>query len=376
MAEEAELVQKREDLKRQLAAGEYKTLINITFEGTGRLIQKLIRSPELPSFWVSVIAIILVTYLIGLLTSILLGENWYEMSKAAGVFTRVEDLLLGILVGLLGVGVVIILMVAAKISFDLVFTTLHNHLLDAIESLADLADLQHWLTTVFCNIKRLLILSLAIGIVLGLTTVVSASGNLGVFIGVGLTIANVLVSVEMGMAFSQFLLLFSLPVRLSRYQFKLYAVDPSSSEVIDHLSDMFTNMVYIMAGVAALATLFSAFAGFGFSLFFLILIGWAPLAVFFVISQISLTKTITRAKWKTLNEIQAKVETLQTQENLVDKGTMEAISRLMDYHDRIKATRNSALDLRAGLNFLNSLLLPVIGLILGNMKDMIEFFAP
>jgi hypothetical protein len=377
MPEEVELVQKREELKRQLDAGEYKTLIDIFFDGTGRIIQKLTRKLDPPSFWVSAVVIILSTYLIGLLISILLGENYYEMGQAAGSFVSVEDFLFGTFVGLLGVGVVIIFVVAAKVSFDLVFTTFHNHLLNAIESLADLTDLQHWLTNVFCNVKRLLVLALVIGIPLGFNIVITASINAGVFIGIGLTIANVLVSLEVGMAFAQFLLLYSLPIRLSQHKFKLYAVDPSNSETIGHMSDMFSNIVYILAGAIALGTLLSAFAGNRASpdLFFFVLVGWVPLAVFFVISQISLTKIIIKAKWKILNEIQAEVETLQTPENLVNKEMMEAVNRLMDYHDRIKATRNSALDLRAGLNFLNSLLLPLLAFVLANLSDVLSFFG-
>ena len=54
---------------------------------------------------------------------------------------------------------------------------------------------------------------------------------------------------------------------------------------------------------------------------------------------------------------------------------MEAINRLMDYHDRIKATRNSALDLRAGLNFLNSLLLPLLAFLLANLKEVLKLFS-
>jgi hypothetical protein len=44
----------------------------------------------------------------------------------------------------------------------------------------------------------------------------------------------------------------------------------------------------------------------------------------------------------------------------------------MDYHDRIKATPNSALNFRASLNFLNSLLLPILAFILANLDKVIE----
>ena len=44
----------------------------------------------------------------------------------------------------------------------------------------------------------------------------------------------------------------------------------------------------------------------------------------------------------------------------------------MDYHDRIKATPNSALNFRASLNFLNSLLLPILAFVAANLKDVIK----
>ena len=47
----------------------------------------------------------------------------------------------------------------------------------------------------------------------------------------------------------------------------------------------------------------------------------------------------------------------------------------MDFHDRIKATRNSALDLRAGLNFLNSLLLPLLAFLLANLDKIFALFS-
>jgi hypothetical protein len=80
---------------------------------------------------------------------------------------------------------------------------------------------------------------------------------------------------------------------------------------------------------------------------------------------------VRRAKAKTLNEIQAKIEKLHTSESLGEKGTMETINRLMDYYDRIKSTRSSRIDLGAVLNLINSLLLPLLALVLGNIDKIL-----
>jgi len=76
---------------------------------------------------------------------------------------------------------------------------------------------------------------------------------------------------------------------------------------------------------------------------------WGIITIVFLSNQYALAKIITRAKWKTLNEIQAQIKRLRGQEDIPSEKTLEHLGKLMDYHDRIKATRNSALDLRAGL---------------------------
>lgn len=188
---------------------------------------------------------------------------------------------------------------------------------------------------------------------------------------------SVITQFQFGMFIYYLFLLLALPARLSRYQFRLYAADPSSSEVIDHLSDMLNNLVYIAAVGATIVTLFGALFGLLTLSFIimLVLVVWGPLTAFFVTNQYALAKIITRAKWKTLNEIQAKIETLEAQEDIPSEKTLVHLTKLMDYHDRIKATRNSALDLRAGLNFLNSLLLPLLAFLLANLKEVLKLFS-
>ena len=140
MTEESGLIQKREELKRQLAVGEYQTLVDMILDGTGCLIQKLTRNPEPISFWFSGVVIALVTLLIGFWTSIVLGE-FYVLRR--------ERILFEILV----VGLGLAWMIASKICINIAFTNWRDNLLDVIKSGADLADFQYWLVTV-CNVKN------------------------------------------------------------------------------------------------------------------------------------------------------------------------------------------------------------------------------
>jgi len=165
-------------------------------------------------------------------------------------------------------------------------------------------------------------------------------------------------------------------VKLSRFQFKLYPIDPSSSEVIEALSNMGSAIVYIVAVLAALISLIVAFLGFlTFDVTILLIMAmWAPLVAFFGISQYALSKIISEAKRKKLNEIQARIEKLEAADNIEDKEVMGAVERLIAYHDQIKGTPNSALNLRAVLNFINSLLLPVVTFLLANLDKVLGLF--
>ncbi len=481
MSAESELTQKREELKRQLAAGEYKTLIDVMLDGTGRFIQKLSRNLVLPPFWYSALVLALLIWSISLLLSLLLDEFHSIRRK----FITIEILIVALLVPI---------WIGFKIYTDSFFSNVHNHLLDAIESEADLVNFQHWLAAVG-NLKKPLVLGLVVGVWQGITN----SARLGGFIGFGpmtFLVISMLASVGIGL---YYVFLFTAwPVRLSRYHFNLsglqdfpwkppyigvsekhlnaqmpnlkkirtlltegftaeelrrfcydkpdfrpvydklaqdsgkatiidllieyseqkllidilldlakqhnparyekhqpyhdvitiattsssthgksqralYTSDPSSSEIIHRLSDLLSNFVYLCAVIVALAIFFGVYAGQWFNIIRLILL-WIPLILLFILNQYALSRIIINAKWKTLNNIQAKIGQLQTQEEIPAKDTLAHIRELMDYHDHIRNTRNTAFDFRAGLNFLNSLLIPLLAFVLANLDKMLSLF--
>jgi hypothetical protein len=368
MTEESELIQKQEELKYQLSTGEYKTLIDVILDKTGRFIQRITRNPKPPSFLFTAVVLTLFYVLIGLLVSIFVGDKFEAIIAFYGV--EYAFLLAALVVGLMFVAVI-----GYKIYIGNVFKTLNDYLLDKIEVIANLADLQRWLVAI-CNVKRSLLFCLVFGIVFGLYGPFLMLPILGGFIGFGPALLNFILAFQTGIIIYFLFLFLALPVKMSRYQFKLYAADPSSSEVIDKLSDMLSSFVYLTAVLATIGTFILAFIGLlTVSLITLVvLLAWGPLITLFIINQYALRKIITRAKWKKLNEIQAKIETLEIQEHIPSEKTLGHLGKLMDYHDRIKATRNSALDIRAGLSFLNSLLFPVLAFILANLDQVLGLF--
>jgi hypothetical protein len=83
---------------------------------------------------------------------------------------------------------------------------------------------------------------------------------------------------------------------------------------------------------------------------------------------------ITRnAKWKTLKEVELKIKNIQKEGDLADKETIESINRLMDYHDRINATYDAALEVRARGSLLNQILLTLLAAALANIDSILKF---
>jgi hypothetical protein len=73
--------------------------------------------------------------------------------------------------------------------------------------------------------------------------------------------------------------------------------------------------------------------------------------------------------------VQKKIAALQKEQALPNDEDRESITWLLDYHERVRSRRNSALDLGSWLNFLNSLLLPLIAFIVGNIDTLLRLFS-
>ena len=354
--------EERTELMQQLAAGKYKSLPEVILSRMGRLIQEITRHHNPVSHWYSGTVMALAILCLSLIISILLDE-----------FTplRRESILLEIFaVTITAAGTVILAAYMGNVR-----AILHDSILSAINSSADVIVLRKWLDRAY-NPRNHLIFSLAWSILLAPFAVIAPLVSSGGFIGVGPTITTLFAGIVAGMVIYFLILFLTLPARLSRYEFNLYAADPGNSEVVQVLSGMLMSGVYMMALFMAGTTLFLTVVSdvYGILGVVAVIAGWIPIAAWFALNQYALARIIRRAKWRTLNEIQAKIEQLRTQENIPSEQTLGHLNKLMDYHDRIRSTSNSALNLRAGLNFLNSLLLPLLAFVLANLDKILALF--
>jgi ABC-type multidrug transport system fused ATPase/permease subunit len=371
MSTDTALIEKREELKRRLATGEYKTLVDVFLSVVDRLFRTITRrSKPLPIWLVTVYLFILVFLLV--YVSIYVTGEWLAFLNPIAPLGLFGTLLVAILSGALA----IVSAVAINQYIRRVFVLWHDEVLDATESLESLEEVEGWLEKT-CN-KRIHFLVTIIGALIGGSYLIAIiSKQAGVFVGYGSTFTFIILSMFSSAFLYLFLMVILLSARLRRYQLKLFAADPSSSELVSRLSSELSFIIYFVAIYAAILTLINALSrgAIPFFSFLLVLFLWLPIIAMFVLNQTSLSNIIRRAKWKTLNEIQAKVEKLQTSKNFGNQETMDAIKRLMDYHDRVKATRDSALDFTTYLGFINSLLLPLLAFIIGNLDLVLNLFA-
>lgn len=372
MASTNSLIKKREELKRQIVAGEHKTLVDAFLEWFERLIRKITRRTKpLPIWYITTILSTII--ILASLVSIGTTDNLITLYRLSDLWElKVEYVVLWLISNTL---IFVISSILINRYIRRIFLLWHDDLLDATDSVESLEQFEYWYQQV-CNRPLHFLTAIAGGLLAFLVFVIPLSKALGAFVGYGFTFATVIINIFGWSFLYQFFVSALLPVRLHRYNLNLFPADPASSELISRLSGEFSYAIYIVAIFAAVVTVTTTFAGllpsFGF---LIVIIYWIPIVTMFILNQTSLSSMIRRVKWKTLSEIQAKVEKLQTSKNFGNQETMDSIKRLMDYHDRVKATRDSALDFRTYLSFINSLLLPLLAFILSNLDLIFNLFS-
>lgn len=360
MRRDSKLTEKKNELKQEITVGMNSLLMGLIFDRTSRTIQKITRKSLPPSFYYTVIVVELVIPIPGLFITILLDES-RQFAKWGTTW-------------LVGLEISLACVVAAKLTMGHILANLRDHIMDAIQSVRDLADFQKWLEDIWAPWKPA-----SFAIVWGLAsstlflTVVSVLS--GEFVGLGFAVSSCLVGIFFWVVVYHMLQMLVLPSRLSKYQFELYEANPRDSEVIRHLARVLNRYAYILAPLVTLVTLF--FASNSSTSWFnivILLVGWIPLTLQFISNQSAMTSIIANAKGKYLKTIEQKIKMIQARADLADTETMESINRLMDFHERVSATRDSTLDLRAGLSFLNQLLLPLLAFVIANLDNLRKLF--
>jgi hypothetical protein len=214
------------------------------------------------------------------------------------------------------------------------------------------------------------------GLILTGVVVKFTSDAAGDFIGVGATISSLLASTLFGIVIFYIFQMLLLPWDLSRYDYELHEPNPSNSLIIKQLAYSLNTYTYIVAAFTAAYTLWLSSNSITASSTVIVLFtGWLPLIVQFISNHMAMGRIISTAKWEILGKLELQIRALQSEANAIDKKTSDLISQLSSYHDRISKTRNSALDVGAGLSFLNQLLLPLFAIAITNWDEILALFS-
>jgi hypothetical protein len=354
MTEDNNLTEGREELKRRLAAGEYKSSIDVILESVGRILQELTRRTKPPASWLSALAIALLISSIAYLSSLLTGGvSRYGYRTIA-----------------FGGALIFLSLVIAKSAFGRTFATLQGKLLDGLESNAGLTGLYDWLAAAG-DMKRPALIGLftyAANVAFVIPDPMENPVDLAVMGGV--------LFLWTGFVLYYTFLFVALPLRLSRCQFKLHAEDPVSTEVLADWSGTMNFAAYMFALSLATGTLFTVtVVTFRLRILTFIIPRWLPLIALFVVNQMAISGVITRSKRKSLNEVQAQMAALRPRTDPPDNETLETLLWLWDYHDRIKGTRNSILDIKGIMNLVNTLLIPLLAFLIANREAIFELLG-
>lgn len=380
MTTDTALIEKREELKHRLSTGEYKTLVDVFLEWFERLLRKITRRTErLPVWYIAIILILVIEIIFFVAGNItvngdvnMLGHILNSISSSRGT--------LGFLIIPSAIAFVVVSLIMLNQYIGRIFVFWNKEILDITDSFENVEGFEDWLNKI-CNWRLNLIVAICGSLLASIYATPITTRIFGLSFSVPLdyivSIFGVSLCLLFFYAFVYLVLIFILlSIRLRSYNLRLFTADPSNSEVIDSLSSRLNYLIYFFAIYAACTVGLSILAKIlQVTGIILVIVLWIPIIAIFILNQTSLSSIIRRAKWKTLNEIQSQVEEIRASNSLKDKETMEAINRLMDFHDRVKATRNSAIDSSTILNFINSLLLPLLAFLLGNLDKVLPLFS-
>lgn len=266
-------------------------------------------------------------------------------------------------------------MIFANAFLHRVVAVLRDQVIDLAESPITLDEIRSWVELIFGKPVIATIIALLGGVAAAIYAATVLGNLTGTPFRFSLLLSMTLFSIQSTVFVGVGIAVLILALRMWNFELRLFESDPASSEVVSNLSGLFSSYVYLVAVYGTILTFGVARTGLVTYYVPLMFLFWTPIIAIFVASQVGLAKLIQRAKWKTLNRVQKKIAALQKEQALPNNVDRESITWLLDYHERVRSTRNSALDLSSWFNFLNSLLLPLIAFVVGNIDTLLRLVS-
>jgi hypothetical protein len=361
-ADDPPLSIQQEELRQQLATAAMHSLAEQWWLSVRQSIGRLIRlPPDAVPFWISVALVLLLNLAVSYIISFILGEtqrwNFIRDDVIWAGYTWVFVLLMHN---------------EYRRQFRLLQTTIINTIIFS----PDLSNLGQWATSLTAT-RRQFISALILAGASGGISSLSYAFTTGTFVGFGQVLSFAFNWYLIAMLILPAFPIVSFFQRLASYHLTLYTLNPSKSPVLISLWQSATSFMYTYAFVSTLF-LVLVFLLPGVSLLTVagsaafIFVTWIPIIVLFLVSQHSFARVIQRCKVVKLSEIQSKIMMYESGHDLTEQKTMETVKQLMDYHDRLEATPDSLLNIHSLFNLISSLILPLLGTLLGNIDTALR----
>ena len=358
MDTESELMQKRLEVKQEILALKEQVL-------SARILDRLGRAFKRNSFgyWLSNLVLLHCI----LFSPVLFGVLTLEETE------KFMPVLKG---GTLATEGSIFIFFIAHLAVRGILNDIANRIAEKISNIEDLSTMLLWVEQSWST-QSISTVVLPYCLLWVVVSIISNSILIHQFVGVSFSLWFVLVGLFAGIVVHTFLWTCLLVTSLKKYQYDMNAFSPADSEIINDISEMMAKPIYMLAGASAVITLVitsslvdhETRAIFGIPV---LAIGWALILAQFLLTRSTLSTVTNRAKWATLNRIRTKINNLEATGDLSDKDTAERLFRLADIHKQIMSSKSNTLDLKSVSTLISQLMLPILGLLLGNIDKVLD----
>ena len=342
-----------------------KTAIALTVNAIGKII---------PSSLTRKYPALLILPLI--LLDVLIVLTGYLLEIALGDINSIKDLILPTIVFAV---FILAAFFVAYLCNQALFNDISSHIVKNIKDPKSLSSLIEWLDRSW-SFRSTIAYILTFASIYVLIASILLSFTRQSFVGFGFLFINLCASFFVGLAMYSVLWVVLFAYRLRNYHYDLNIFSPGDSEVISRISSMLNRQMYIFASVFAALTLIASAGVFdkkvvlGIQLPMAILC-WIILAIGFIVLRTTINHIVQEALWKVLNKIQAQINLIEKTQDLSDKEISEKVMRLNDLYQKVLKSRVKTIDIKSLNTFFSQLMLPLLGLVIGNI-DKIRMLFP
>ena len=296
------------------------------------------------SIWISAAALMAINWLLGVSLSFLLRETYFTTTSL-------------VLTNLMWVSYTYLAILLALGTYGKLLEFVRLRLIESMKKEQDIQELQAWAQQWVGGSFRPVLFCLVFSSLVSSLNVYSIYPTIPLSIGV--TLIYFLNFFHLGAPIYGLISMIAFLLRLRLWNLSLYPDDPASSPILLQLSKQLRDYLLIFSlGIAlfmVLTGLVNALNPITITEFFIV--NWIPILTLFFLSHFVFSTVIIRVKYERMGELQSRIMKLSHLDKTDTKRTAQIMS-LMDYHDRVKATKNSLINSQAILNLLGSLAFP------------------